>query len=222
MDESHTDSGLLTPPVPEEKLGVALEALVLTSDRAVPPARLAQALGLEPGAPTNKLLAEAVDGLNASYEAGERAFRIEKTAGGYRAMTMPEAAPVLAAMHGIAASQNLSRAAIETLSIIAYRQPITRAEIEAIRGVATGEVVRSLLDKRLVDITGRAEELGRPMLYGTTKRFLETFGLASIKDLPKVDDFAPSFSDPDAETANDAPSEPEGAPSEPTEEATQQ
>ena len=77
-----------------------------------------------------------------------------------------------------------------TLSIIAYRQPITRAELEAIRGVACGEVVRTLMDRRLVKITGRAEELGRPMLYGTTRQFLDTFGLASVKDLPKPEELA--------------------------------
>src|SRR5690606_19235294 len=98
----------------------------------------------------------------------------------------------LAALHGLKESHSLSRAAIETLSIIAYRQPVTRATLEAIRGVACGEVLRSLLEKRLIDITGRAEELGRPMLYGTSRRFLEVFGLASIKDLPTPTDFAPA------------------------------
>ena len=80
----------------------------------------------------------------------------------------------------------LSQAAIETLAIISYRQPILRADIEAIRGVASGEVLRTLIEKQLVKIVGRAEVLGRPMLYGTTKRFLETFGLSSIDDLPNV------------------------------------
>jgi segregation and condensation protein B len=94
-------------------------------------------------------------------------------------------------LHGIKEQQSLSRAALETLAIIAYRQPITRADLEAIRGVACGEVLRSILEKKLIDIVGRAEELGRPMLYGTTKRFLESFGLASIKDLPNHQDFAP-------------------------------
>ena len=84
----------------------------------------------------------------------------------------------------------LSKPALETLAIIAYRQPVTRAELEAIRGVACGEVVRTLMERRLVKITGRAEELGRPMLYGTTRQFLDTFGLASVKDLPKPEDFA--------------------------------
>ena len=93
-------------------------------------------------------------------------------------------------MHRSRASTRLSKPALETLAIIAYRQPITRAELEAIRGVACGEVVRSLMERKMVKITGRAEELGRPMLYGTTRQFLDTFGLSSVKDLPKPEEFA--------------------------------
>jgi segregation and condensation protein B len=83
---------------------------------------------------------------------------------------------------------SLSQAALETLAIIAYKQPIIRADIEAIRGVAAGEMIRNLMYKGLVKITGRAEVLGRPMLYGTTKKFLEIFGLNSLTDLPKVEE----------------------------------
>jgi segregation and condensation protein B len=104
-------------------------------------------------------------------------------------MTLPEFAEVVGAFHKERASAKLSKAAIETLSVIAYRQPITRADLEAIRGVACGEVLRTLIDKRLVTIAGRAEELGRPMLYGTTKEFLDNFGLASLKDLPPSSEF---------------------------------
>jgi segregation and condensation protein B len=82
----------------------------------------------------------------------------------------------------------LSQAAMETLAIVAYRQPILRADIESIRGVASGEVLRGLLERQLVKIVGRAEVIGRPMLYGTSKRFLEVFGLASLDDLPRVEE----------------------------------
>jgi len=88
----------------------------------------------------------------------------------------------------VRSEDKLSPAALETLAIIAYKQPVMRADIEAIRGVAVGEVVRGLMYKGLVKIVGRAEVLGRPMLYGTTKKFLETFGLNSLKDLPKVEE----------------------------------
>ena len=92
-------------------------------------------------------------------------------------------------LHKTRAASKLSPAAMETLAIIAYKQPILRVQIEAIRGVASGEVVRSLMERRLVKIVGRSDEIGRPMLYGTTKTFLETFGLSSLKDLPKAEDF---------------------------------
>ena len=103
-------------------------------------------------------------------------------------MTLPRFAPVLEQYHGKRERHGVSRAALETLAIIAYKQPMTRASLEAIRGVACGEVLRSLIERRLITIVGRAEELGRPMLYGTTKAFLETFGLATLKDLPTAED----------------------------------
>src|SRR6185295_17703128 len=120
-----------------------------------------------------------------------RAFRVESVAGGYRILTLPEFAPVVAAFHKARASNRLSKAAVESLAIVAYRQPVTRAQLEAIRGVACGEVLKSLMDRRLVTIKGRAEELGRPILYGTTKEFLDTFGLDSIKSLPSAAELAP-------------------------------
>jgi segregation and condensation protein B len=202
-----------TPSVPGGH-GPSIEAILLTADRPVPAGRLAEALGLavpteesgEPGEPpvaetrTRRRgkhrgaqgdnpadqIASAVAELNRQYEATGRAFRIEAVAGGYRVMTLPGLAPVLAAFHRTRASSRLSRAAVETLAVIAYKQPITRSHLEAIRGVSCGEVLRSLLDRRLITIRGRAEELGRPILYGTTKEFLDAFGLASLKDLPSA------------------------------------
>lgn len=205
------------PPVDAEHLAGAVEALVLSCDRPVTAQKLAQALGLE-AVGASKAIEQAVAALNDQYRHTGRSFRIEAVAGGYRALTAPEYAPVLAAMHGLRESQNLSRAAIESLAIIAYRQPITRANIEAIRGVASGEVLRSLLDKRLIDITGRAEELGRPMLYGTSRRFLELFGLASIKDLPAATDFAPA-SEPRPASAKQRSTAARPAPIEPSEDS---
>lgn len=171
-------------------LAPVIEALVLSSDRPLSSGRLAEAAGLE-AAGAAGAIRDAIAHLNEQYQATGRVFRIEPVAGGFRAVALPAYAGALAALHGARESHTLSRAALETLSIIAYRQPVTRADLEAIRGVACGEVLRSLLDKRLVDIAGRAEELGRPMLYATTRRFLEAFGLASIKDLPGVQDLAP-------------------------------
>jgi len=145
----------------------------------------------KPRAPIGDALArvrDAVDLLNAAYERDGRSFRIEPVAGGYRVMTLSKYAPDVARLRNAKVSAKLSRASVETLAIIAYKQPITRAELEAIRGVSCGEVLKSLLERRLVTIKGRAEELGRPMLYGTTREFLDHFGLPSIKDLPTVEE----------------------------------
>lgn len=169
----------------------SVEAMLVSSDRPLKSSALVDALANHiEGTVNSSHIEQATIQLNEQYETHGRAFRIEKISGGYRLMTRSEHAPIVAAMHRSRATTRLSKPALETLSIIAYRQPITRAELEAIRGVACGEVVRTLMDRRLVKITGRAEELGRPMLYGTTRQFLDTFGLASVKDLPKPEELA--------------------------------
>ena len=168
-----------------EQVDSATEALLISSDRPLPPARIAEAIGIG-GEGASAAIAEAFERLNGAYESSGRAFRIERVAGGLRLMTLPEHAGVLAKLKGVRQAGRLSKPAIETLAIVAYKQPITRAKLEAIRGVSCGEVLKSLIERRLVTITGRAEELGRPMLYGTTKQFLEAFGLASTRDLPTV------------------------------------
>lgn len=179
-----------TPPL-HRGLLAAVEAILLSVERPIPIAKIAEpitpVLGIEVGGAE---VEAAISALNDEYDTQGRAFRIEPVSGGYRLMTRPEHAPVIAAMHRARATTRLSRPALETLSIIAYRQPVTRAELEAIRGVACGEVLRSLLDRKMIKIAGRAEELGRPMLYGTTPQFLDAFGLANIKDLPKPEELA--------------------------------
>ncbi|MEA5522311.1 SMC-Scp complex subunit ScpB [Limnoraphis robusta] len=179
-----------TPPL-DRGLLAAVEAILLSVERPIPVAKIAEpitpVLGIEVGGAD---VEAAITALNDEYDTQGRAFRIEPVSGGYRLMTRPEHAPVIAAMHRARATTRLSRPALETLSIIAYRQPVTRAELEAIRGVACGEVLRSLLDRKMIKIAGRAEELGRPMLYGTTPQFLDAFGLANIKDLPKPEELA--------------------------------
>jgi segregation and condensation protein B len=168
-----------------------IEAMLVSSDRPLKASAIVDALAVHLDRPVAvPIVVEAISLLNGRYDEQKRAFRIEEISGGYRLMTRSKFAPIVAAMHRARATTRLSKPALETLSIIAYRQPITRAELESIRGVACGEVVRTLMDRRLVKITGRAEELGRPMLYGTTRQFLDTFGLASVKDLPKPEDLA--------------------------------
>jgi segregation and condensation protein B len=164
-----------------------IEAALMTTDRSITPGKLGELFG---GIGV-KAVKQAVAELNKVYEDTARSFRIEMVAGGYQILTLPQYAQVLEAMHRARSQQKLGPAALETLAIIAYKQPILRADIEAIRGVASGEVIRGLMDRHLVKIVGRAEELGRPMLYGTTKLFLEVFGLANLDDLPKAQELKP-------------------------------
>lgn len=160
-----------------------VEAILFASDEPLSESRLAGIVET-----TAKQVRDCVESLNARYEANHNAFRIDQIAGGYQMLTQPIYNSWLQKMVRVRSDNKLSPAAMETLAIIAYKQPIIRADIEAIRGVAVGEVIRSLMYKGLVKIAGRAEILGRPMLYGTTKKFLEVFGLNSIKDLPKAED----------------------------------
>lgn len=191
QDDSTQDHAAPETPIDLDSILAPIEAMLVSSDRPIKPVALVDAIGahLEVHL-TNEHIAEAVQMLNDQYVQAGRAFTIESISGGYRMMTRAEHAPVIAAMHRSRATTRLSKPALETLAIIAYRQPVTRAELEAIRGVACGEVVRSLMERKMVKITGRAEELGRPMLYGTTRQFLDTFGLSSVKDLPKPEEFA--------------------------------
>ncbi len=172
-----------------------VEALLLVADRPIPEQRLIEVLDIEGAQDPGEVRSAAIervrstiDRLNDVYEETARAFRIVKLAGGYQVMTLPEHGELLSRLRGERQLQRITPAALETLAIIAYRQPILRADLESIRGVACGEVLRGLLDRRLVRITGRADEIGRPMLYGTTKEFLQVFGLSSLKDLPQAKD----------------------------------
>jgi segregation and condensation protein B len=165
-----------------------IEAILFATDEPLTDGKLASIVET-----TAKQVRESVESLNAKYAANHSAFRIEQIAGGYQMLTLNLYNPWLKKMLRARSDSKLSPAAMETLAIIAYKQPIIRADIEAIRGVAVGEVIRSLMYKGLVKIAGRAEILGRPMLYGTTKKFLEVFGLNSLKDLPKAEE----LKDPD-------------------------
>lgn len=162
-----------------------IEALLLSTDRPLNEAKLVGLLEIS-GEGANKKVKEAVEQLNEQYEKTSRSFRAQRVAGGWQLLTLAQFGPLLANLHRDRGQSKLSPAALETLAITAYRQPILRAEIEAIRGVGAGEVLRGLMERRLVKIVGRAEELGRPMLYGTTTQFLKLFGIASTEDLPEV------------------------------------
>jgi segregation and condensation protein B len=167
-----------------EQLSIA-EALILASPEPIPLPRLASLVPSCKPAAARAL----VDELNAEYAKRGRAFEISEVAGGFQVRTLPAYASY------VQASQperplRLSQAALETLSVVAYRQPATRAEIEYVRGVDAGPVLRGLLERHLVRIAGHREVPGRPLLYATTRRFLEVFGLARIEDLPTLRELA--------------------------------
>jgi segregation and condensation protein B len=171
------------PPGFEPTVESVVEAVLFASDEPLTPARLSEIVG------TNvRQLRKHIDDLNEKYKANNNAFRIEQIAGGYQMLTLSEYNHWLKKLVRARDDGKLSQPALETLAIIAYKQPIIRADIEAIRGVAAGEMIRNLMYKGLVKITGRAEIVGRPMLYGTTKKFLEVFGLNTLKDLPKAEE----------------------------------
>jgi len=184
-DSSSDSDGANAAAAPDVNVA-ALEALLLTTHHPLTAGRIAEVLDL----PATKPIRKAIKHLNETYASTNRSFRVEQVAGGYQILTLPEFGDLLKKFHQKEVDAKLTKAAIETLAIIAYKQPILRADVESIRGVACGETIRSLMEKHLVKIAGRAEEPGRPILYGTTKRFLELFGLNSVKDLPQPEALA--------------------------------
>jgi segregation and condensation protein B len=160
-----------------------LEAVLFMAREPLSTRRLAKLARLTDGTRARSLVGE----LRRLQEASGAAFRVEAIAGGYQLLTRAPFGPWVRRLHDRPTEGRLSSAALETLSIVAYRQPVTRAEIEAIRGVGSEEMLRQLLERDLVAVGGRAEELGRPNVYVTTRRFLAAFGLARIDDLPVVD-----------------------------------
>ena len=161
-----------------------VEAALLLADEPLGARRLATLAGLRDAAEANRL----VDRLRELYRADGSAFQVEELAGGYQLLTRPEFHPWLARLRLAAPETQLTTAARETLAIVAYRQPVTRADVEAIRGVGSNDVLERLLEKGLVRLAGRDDSLGRPLLYGTTKKFLQLMGLRSLRELPRADE----------------------------------
>lgn len=183
-----------------------VEATLFASQTPLTPAELARAdEGLDVAA-----VEQAIETLRDRYEADERAFQIYQLGDGFQLLTRPEFAPYLERFDSIPRPPHLSPAALESLAIIAYRQPIGRIEIEDVRGVSATSVLRTLVDWELIRVVGRGEGLGRPLLYGTTERFLEHFGLASLDDLPPTEDLPVALGEtaPEEEPVNEQESEP--------------
>lgn len=168
-----------------------VEALLFAADEPLNASRMATLIPDVTAAAVEDLIEE----LNADYQREKRSFQVQPIAGGYQIVTRPEYAPWLAQLYASGTTQRLSQAALETLSIVAYKQPVTRTELESIRGVSVDWVLRTLVDRGLVTITGRAEGMGRPLLYGTTSHFLEYFGLPGLESLPKPDELEVLFAD---------------------------
>jgi len=160
-----------------------IEAVLFASDEPLTIARLS---GI--AETSAKQVTEHIKNLNDKYRANSSAFKVEQIAGGFQMLTLSAYNHWLKKLLRARDDRKLTPAALETLAIIAYKQPVIRADIEAVRGVSSGEIIRGLMYKGLVKIVGRAEVLGRPMLYGTTRKFLEIFGLNTLKDLPKIEE----------------------------------
>ncbi len=173
------------PDVPDERL-VLLEALLFVSDGPQRANRLIQFLGKS----ARKDLPNLVQHLNKSYANEGRSFRIREIAGGYQMYLMPTYTRAVEKFLKKQRERRLSQAALETLSVMAYKQPVTRADIEHIRGVNSDGVIASLLERKLTAIVGRSQKVGRALLYGTTHQFLEYFGLNSLEELPRLDELA--------------------------------
>ncbi len=177
-------------PCADQSIESRIEAVLLSMSRPLSESKLVDMLGLGSVNAKDKMpvtmVKQAIDHLNSEYAQSGRSFRIERLAGGWQLLTLSKFGPLLTRVHGAKSQGRLTPAALDTLAIIAYRQPTLRSELEAVRGVACGDVLRGLMERRLVRITGRAEELGRPMLYGTTSEFLRVFGISRLEDLPQA------------------------------------
>src|SRR5436309_6737728 len=172
------------------EMEAALEAILFVSSEPVPRTKLLELFDEE----EREQAAEALEAVLARFAGEEgRGVLVEDVAGGVRLATRPEMVGWLRRFFDVSGGNKLSMAALETLAIIAYRQPITGPEIQELRGVSAAGVLKTLLERRLVRITGRKEVVGKPFLYGTTREFLVHFGLNSLKDLPPLEEFEETF-----------------------------
>ncbi len=203
-----------TPPQEPQKsvldlgfLSKILEALLFSASKPLTLEELKDATGDYEA----KDIKDALARLNDEYKNAERSFTILEVAHGWQMVTLPNYAEYIKRLYMKSTAQKLSRSTVEALAIIAYRQPVTRQEIEFIRGVNTEGVLKSLLEKDLARIMGRKDAPGRPILYGTTRKFLEHFGLRSLEDLPKIEELNLAAHEHTASPAIDATPTPAAA-----------
>lgn len=172
--------------IEQVKIKSAIEALIFISNK---PLTIDELKSVFEGAEAGMLRA-LIDSLKKEYEARNSGVQIVEIAGGFQMATAPDNANYIKTFYKIKNTERLSGPSLETLAIIAYKQPVTRVDIEAIRGVNVDGVVKSLLEKNLIRVVGRKEVIGRPFVYGTTRLFLDYFGLKSLDELPKIEEFA--------------------------------
>ena len=201
-----SSDGKADHPIRRSRKLARLEAVLLVADGALSFRKLAQFATLADVPEARSLVQE----LNEKLDRGGAAFRIENVATGVRMMTRPQFSMWLDRLHNRQARVKLSPPMLETLSIVAYRQPVTRADVEKIRGVQASEMLRQLMERGLLRITGEDDSLGRPFLYGTTKQFLEEYGFGSLDDLPMADtlrrrDEPEEVEEPDAGAEEEVP-----------------
>lgn len=179
-------SGEEAPVLPPQEIRAVLEALVFASPHPITPRQIGEVLGGVPKASWEAALQELKD----EYARDGRGLQLVEVAAGYQITTRPEYNDWVRELLDPRTPTRLSIQALETLAVIAYKQPVTLPEIIDLRGVKSGGVIKTLLEKRLIRITGRKEVVGRPMLYGTTREFLLQFGLKDLSELPRIEEFA--------------------------------
>lgn len=191
QDDADADTDTLEAPEgigePEVTTERVIEAVLFASDAPLPLSKIVSVLGVG----SARDVRNHIKALNEKYAQTGASFRIEQIASGYQMLTLPVYNNWIRRLKQSKQDSRLSQAAMETLAVVAYKQPVIRADIEAIRGVSAGEMLNRLREVGLIKIVGRAEDVGRPMLYGTTKRFLEVFGLSGLEDLPPVEELQP-------------------------------
>ncbi|PQJ33467.1 SMC-Scp complex subunit ScpB [Salinibacter sp. 10B] len=191
-------SGDAHPPTDDHTLAEAAEAIIFAADEPVTAERIAEIVSEVTGQPevSDEEVQTAIETINEEYEASGRALEIHEWGEGYRMATRSTLSPFVKTLFVGEQEKSLSRSLMETLAVIAYRQPVTRPEVDFIRGVNSDYAIGKLLEMELVDVEGRADSLGRPLLYGTTSQFLEQFGLKSLDDLPTLREVEELLDDP--------------------------
>lgn len=181
-----------------EELARAVEALVFATDEPVSPDQIAEVFAeiTREARPSSDQIRQAVERLNAAYQQHRRALHIQAWAGGFRMSTTKDVAPYLKAFFRRDRQRRLTHSLMETLAVLAYKQPATKPEVDYVRGVDSDYALRRLLDIGLIDVVGRSNSVGRPLLYGTTAHFLEAFGLSDLDGLPNLREIEELLDDP--------------------------